>query len=175
MAIDKLVDSTQLDADLTSIADAIRTKGGTSAQLAFPADFVSAIEAISGGGASGLALLASGTYTLAAIANPLVIPVSYTGTPIVVIVVAAERAKELSQHMTCVRIFKPSGVSSLWNDAGLAENLGYSNSDQKSYGAPSSPQTYKVTSTQISFPRQDSTRIWRPVNYNWYIYGEETT
>lgn len=43
MAVDKLVDSTQLDADLTSIANAIRTKGGTSAQLAFPADFVSAI------------------------------------------------------------------------------------------------------------------------------------
>lgn len=50
MAVDKLVDSTQLDADLTSVANAIRTKGGTSAQLAFPADFVSAINAISGGG-----------------------------------------------------------------------------------------------------------------------------
>lgn len=37
-------------ADLTSVANAIRTKGGTSAQLAFPAGFVSAIEAISGGG-----------------------------------------------------------------------------------------------------------------------------
>ena len=29
MAVDKLVDSTQLDADLTSVANAIRTKGGT--------------------------------------------------------------------------------------------------------------------------------------------------
>ena len=50
MALDKLVDSTQLDSDLTSVANAIRTKGGTSAQLAFPTDFVSAINAISGGG-----------------------------------------------------------------------------------------------------------------------------
>jgi len=50
MAVDKLVDSTQLDADLTSVADAIRTKGGTSAQLAFPSGFVSAINAISTGG-----------------------------------------------------------------------------------------------------------------------------
>lgn len=49
MAVDKLVDSTQLDADLTSVANAIRTKGGTSAQLAFPAGFVSAIGNISGG------------------------------------------------------------------------------------------------------------------------------
>lgn len=37
-------------ADLTSVANAIRTKGGTSAQLAFPAGFVSAIEAIETGG-----------------------------------------------------------------------------------------------------------------------------
>lgn len=49
MAVDKLVDSTQLNADLTSVANAIRTKGGTSAQLAFPADFVTAIGNISGG------------------------------------------------------------------------------------------------------------------------------
>lgn len=50
MSVDKLVDSTQLDADLTSVANAIRTKGGTSAQLAFPAGFVSAVEAIPTGG-----------------------------------------------------------------------------------------------------------------------------
>lgn len=50
MAVDKLVDSTQLDADLTSVANAIRTKGGTSASLAFPSGFVSAIEDIQSGG-----------------------------------------------------------------------------------------------------------------------------
>lgn len=37
------------DTDLTSVANAIRTKGGTSAQLAFPADFITAIGNISGG------------------------------------------------------------------------------------------------------------------------------
>ena len=47
MAIDKAVDSTQLNADLTSVANAIRTKGKTSAQLAFPEGFVSAVNAIS--------------------------------------------------------------------------------------------------------------------------------
>lgn len=53
MAADKLVDSTQLDSDLTSVANAIRTKGGTSASLAFPAGFVSAIGNIpTGGGVS---------------------------------------------------------------------------------------------------------------------------
>ena len=60
MAVDKLVDSTQLDADLTSVANAIRTKGGTSSQLAFPAGFVSAVQAIPTG------VTPSGTYTIEA-------------------------------------------------------------------------------------------------------------
>jgi hypothetical protein len=46
MAIDKAVDSAQLDSGLTDIADAIREKGGTSAELAFPQGFVDAIDAI---------------------------------------------------------------------------------------------------------------------------------
>ena len=50
MAVDKLVDSAQLNADLASVANAIRTKGGTSVQLAFPAGFVSAVQAIPTGG-----------------------------------------------------------------------------------------------------------------------------
>ncbi len=50
MALDKLVDSSQLDSDLTSVANAIRTKGGTSAQLAFPSGFVSAIQTLPSGG-----------------------------------------------------------------------------------------------------------------------------
>lgn len=48
------------DTELTSIANAIRTKGGTSAQLTFPSGFISAIEAItSGGGASNYTITVS--------------------------------------------------------------------------------------------------------------------
>ena len=46
MAVDKLVDSAQLDGDLASVANAIRSKGGTSAQLSFPSGMVSAVDAI---------------------------------------------------------------------------------------------------------------------------------
>ena len=60
MSVDKLVDSTQLDADLTAVANAIRTKGGTSAALAFPAGFVQAITNIPSGGGSGVK---HGTFT----------------------------------------------------------------------------------------------------------------
>jgi hypothetical protein len=54
------------DTDLTAIANAIRTKGGTSASLAFPSGFVDAIDAIQtgggGGGSSPIQLL--GTVTV---------------------------------------------------------------------------------------------------------------
>ena len=50
MSVDKLVDSSQLDSDLTSVANAIRAKSGGSSQLAFPAGFVSEIQAIPSGG-----------------------------------------------------------------------------------------------------------------------------
>lgn len=67
MAVDKLVDSTQLDADLTSVANAIRTKGGTSAQMAFPNGFVSAVNAIPTGitptGTKSISITQNGTTT----------------------------------------------------------------------------------------------------------------
>lgn len=50
MSENKLVNSTQLDTDITSIANAIRTKGGTSGSLTFPQGFVDAVEAIETGG-----------------------------------------------------------------------------------------------------------------------------
>ena len=49
MAIDKAIDSAQLDGDLASVANAIRRKGGTSAQLSFPSGMVSAVEDIQTG------------------------------------------------------------------------------------------------------------------------------
>ena len=60
MAIDKAVDSGALDSGLTSIANAIRTKGGTSASLTFPQGFVDAIGEISGGGGDNLPTVISG-------------------------------------------------------------------------------------------------------------------
>ena len=51
--------------DLTSVADAIRTKGGTSASLSFPDGFVSAVQNIPTGGGSTLitkSITENGTY-----------------------------------------------------------------------------------------------------------------
>lgn len=61
------------DTELTSIADAIRTKGGTSADLSFPTGFVSAIEAISGGGLE----YEEGTYSTASDVQGYSVTVSF--------------------------------------------------------------------------------------------------
>lgn len=53
MAYDKVVDSSVLDADLKQVADAIREKGGTSDNLAFPTGMAAAISAIQTGGGGG--------------------------------------------------------------------------------------------------------------------------
>ena len=71
MAVDKLVDSTQLNTNLTNIANAIRTKGGTSAQIAFPGGFVSAIVAIPTG--SGADISALDVYIADFLTNPPIV------------------------------------------------------------------------------------------------------
>lgn len=53
MAYDKVVDSSLLDTNLTIVANAIRSKGGTTENLSFPDGFVSAVQAIQTGGGSG--------------------------------------------------------------------------------------------------------------------------
>lgn len=63
MALDKLVDSAQLNADLTSVANAIRAKGGTSTPLSFPTEFVNAIGAIPTGSAYDIDELLDGSIT----------------------------------------------------------------------------------------------------------------
>lgn len=67
MAYDKVVDSAVLNAGLKQIADAIREKGGTSGNLAFPAAMADAIAAIQAGGGipSNIAEITGGTYTAA--------------------------------------------------------------------------------------------------------------
>lgn len=62
MSVDKLVDSTQLDSDLTSVANAIRAKSGGSSQLAFPAGFVSEIGNIPSGGGTTVYTSSTGLF-----------------------------------------------------------------------------------------------------------------
>lgn len=67
MAIDKAIDSTAFDSKLTSVADAIRTAGGTTEPMSFPSGMVEAITAIQAGGGSSwtdnYSVFATGSFT----------------------------------------------------------------------------------------------------------------
>ena len=49
MSNDKAIDSTEFDSKLTTVADAIRTAGGTTEPMSFPSGMVSAISELKGG------------------------------------------------------------------------------------------------------------------------------
>ena len=57
MAFDKVIDSAKLDADITTIADAIRAKAGTSGKMAFPNGMADAVRSIPSGGVTGQSCL----------------------------------------------------------------------------------------------------------------------
>lgn len=64
MAENKVVNITQLEADLTSIANTIREKSGASGSLVFPNGFVDAIASIeTGGGGFDIGSIADGTIS----------------------------------------------------------------------------------------------------------------
>ena len=56
MALDKVVDSSALDAGMLSVADAIRAKAGGADPLAWPDGFTAAISGIETGGVGGVDL-----------------------------------------------------------------------------------------------------------------------
>lgn len=67
MAVDKAIDSTEFDSKLTTVADAIRTAGGTTETMSFPSGMVEAITAIQAGGGSSwtdsYSVFATGSFT----------------------------------------------------------------------------------------------------------------
>ena len=69
MATYKVVDAEQLNADMTSVADSIRTKGGTTEALAWPDGYKTAIDSIPAGSTPSLqsksvTYTANGTATI---------------------------------------------------------------------------------------------------------------
>ena len=174
MAVDKLVDSTQLDADLTSVANAIRAKSGGSGQLAFPSGFVSEIGNIPSGGGNGIVLLASGTYTLATNAASFNIPVNYTGTPAFAIITPVDYSS------------LPSGNKSTFylgflKISDIAFNPAYPNSTGVVYqtkstgsGAGIMGTTKDIRSDAIVTSNGSNNYKYLAADYKWYIWGYAT-
>ena len=176
MSVDKLVDSSQLDTDLTSVANAIRTKGGTSAQLAFPAGFVSAIENIPSGGASGLTLLGSGTYTKTSDTASISIPVTYTGTPKLFYAVNTTPKAATAQSVLFGRwiSFEESDAQSVVPVGGLWMAKGL-NADETLKTTVVSTIIPQLTATTMSSSRPGGGWTHCAGTWHWYIYGEAAT
>ena len=166
MAVDKLVDSSQLNSDLTSVANAIRTKGGTSAALSFPAGFVAAIGDIPTGGSSPLV---SGTFTGSASekgsAKSITIPYTGSGYPVSVLIYPTEggyesgstiyntaqnRAVVAYMAVKCDIESTPTYVNNvIQNNALSISVIKGSNSDATSYSTSS---LYRTANTYYSSP-----------------------
>ena len=183
MAVDKLVDSTQLDADLTSIANAIRTKGGTSAQLAFPADFISAINAISGGGGGGegYTKYATGTYTPAqtynTAGNRQITTIDALGfTPKKFVIGASDRSSiSTTQYALLVATYEAIGSTPLYarnyiryqNTSGTLGNVGH----LTSWTTQTDGHLY-LNSGKIYWRTAANAILVSGVTYAWYAYGD---
>lgn len=173
------------DASLSAVADAIRSKGGTSEELAFQADFVQAIEDIETGG-GGEVLLASGEYTLASdvSADPIQVPVSVNGKVTRYLLVRDSvatgkahsyawyratragvpdevNAPFLDGYYCTLRCLKSNGSQELYSMTSGAYYLAFLNSN--------------TDPTRLTFRPYSSSFPVKAGTYLWYIWGEAST
>ena len=191
MAVDKLVDSAQLDSDLTSVANAIRTKGGTSAQLAFPADFVSAVNAIPSGIGTLLATKSLGsisTSDTAATDTGQTITVTGASSYDLLIVEISVDTKTNGRHASTTRLiwlYNTSNISSRTSAtiATATQNIKLNSSGTASSRVNTTPYGIYAYSCSISnnnatiavYRRYNSTQTGTiNGNYTARVYGVKT-
>ena len=187
MSVDKLVDSSQLDTDLTSVANAIRTKGGTSAQLAFPAGFVSAIQAIpTGGGGSAETLLGSGTYTATAVASSATISTGITNSdttkPVKILVVKDSQTSGIGQmlwwvgiHITVPADFVDKAGNNLAKGYYVAANGTSTGVCAFPYASSDAICSFDRSTGKIMIRQYSNNYRVQPDTFHWYVWGEEAT
>lgn len=169
-------------ADLTSIANAIRTKGGTSAQLAFPAGFVSSIGAIPTGG-GGLEY-DTGTFTLATDVTFTTVPHGLGKVPKFVAVwqssyddntlpqqqvnlgyVYLERIMELPQRLTSAAASN-NGFFAEFHWANNAVSAAFSGPNSTSYMLDPA----ELTASAIPLDYRGTQAFWRAgVTYHYFV------
>lgn len=173
MALDKLVDSAQLDSDLASVANAIRAKSGGTGQLAFPAGFVSEIGNISGGG-SQTENMETGSFVAVAPLDAVTIPVTSRRSHVVIWLDGLTSQTDLTD--------KPYGTNVLtfWYGDG---NTGFTAQGQINYagtsfsgafqiiGAGGTQNLCRFTDTNIVISKMRVNGSNRPMvsgaTYNW--------
>lgn len=181
MSVDKLVDSTQLDSDLTSVANAIRAKSGGSSQLAFPAGFVSEIQSIVAGGGANERLLASGTYTVTAAQSSITIATNVAAaaktTKALVVGDLTSASSGFMKYFSVVYVNEPQALK----DA-VGQNYPkcrYYNSAATGGGvvnyqsaSASTPCCYISANKEIVCRQWSANYKIQPATFSWYIWGE---
>ena len=149
------------DTELISIANAIRTKGGTSSQLEFPTGFVSAVQAIPTGGGviQSLSVTQNGTYTPpSGVDGYAPVTVNVSGGGSITKIMEQGQVSTTSAYATA---YYDSGVDptqydvlkvDLWKlgniiGSGIFVPVG---SDQRIRGSDSKLYTFATTATSIS-------------------------
>ena len=88
MAVDKAIDSTEFDSKLTTVADAIRTAGGTTATMSFTTGMVDAISSLSSGGGNKeelsalLKIFGCSDYEISVVQEDASYPIQHVKIPI---------------------------------------------------------------------------------------------
>lgn len=159
---------------LDDIADAINAKTGGSSAMT-PAQMVTAIGSISGGGSGGFSLLASGSYTLASQGGSVRIPVSLSGNPINVFVIYRGDGSGVAHTDKWGFIqYYPSEISSEFS-TGADNNIKMAWSKSANGSVTTQPPIrarMESNNTIIDVRQTGSSYPCLVGQYDWYIYGE---
>lgn len=158
---------------LDDIVDAINAKTGGSSAMT-PAQMVTAIGTISGGGGGSYKLLASGQYTLATQSPDMYIPVSYSGTPCFAFVVNNNPDSNVQQALSwaipCVPAMVKNILSGYFTGQDLSVGKQLQTGGTQTYALAFTPT--EVTENQIHVRRIGSSSFDPHVGtYDWYIWG----
>lgn len=125
----------------------------------------------SGGATQQLALIGSGTYTRSGTSSYMNIPISYSGTPVFILVYAPEPVASTAQTfawaMTTDESF-PAEIKNFFGALYLGKTVG-ADGTEHIYAAEN--MVVLVNSTMLKVSRYSGAYPLQNITYNWYIWG----
>lgn len=122
------------------------------------------------------ALLASGSYTVSGTqAGAVSIPVSFTGTAKLLVLIADEDLQDVGQTLVAIRAL-PEMFSALPWSSSLPEGFGQyrvrtANNAYGNVQLTSSQMYLKDSNATLYVSRASNNYYFQPNTYSWYIYG----
>lgn len=136
------------DTDLTSVANAIRTKGGTSSQLVFPTGFVSAINAIPTGSSASID---TKTVTNSSASNTSISFSSMKGNPIAFFVrCQAQLTRSSNSSYYYVTAVRYNGTNTTGNYWRMSNGTFYNDTSHYSYSYSGTTLTVSSSASRSS-------------------------